>query len=46
MIVLEFRVDFVVRVVAELSEHELEVDAHVRVVVERHLLTFLDEEHD
>lgn len=43
---LMFIFDFVITKVLELTENESEEDRHVRVVVERHRHSFLDEEHD
>ena len=46
LVVSKLRLDLVVGIVAELSEHELEVDAHVGMVMQRHLLTLFDEKED
>mmetsp|Transcript_5088 Transcript_5088/g.7735 ORF Transcript_5088/g.7735 Transcript_5088/m.7735 type:complete len:248 (-) Transcript_5088:80-823(-) len=44
LVVLEFLIDLVELVVAELAKHQLEVHAHVRVVVQGHHGSLLDEE--
>ena len=44
LVVLVFRVQLVIGCVGQLPEHEFEIDAHVRVVVERHHGALLDEE--
>ena len=46
LVVSKLRFDLVIGVVTELAEHELEVDAHVGMVMQRHLLTLFDEEED
>lgn len=46
LIVAVFGVDLVKLLVLQGAEHELEVDRHVRVVVQRHDSALLDEEHD
>lgn len=44
VVVLEFVAELVVGIVLELTEDDAEEDAHVRVVVERHASSLLDEE--
>ena len=44
MVILEFRVQFIIGSVGQLPEHELEIDAHIGVVMQRHHCALLNEE--
>ena len=46
LVILIFVADFIEGRVVELTEHQLEVNRHVRVVVERHNGAFFDKEED
>ena len=46
LVVAVFRLDLVVLLIFQSTEHELEVDRHIGVVVQGHLRALLDEEHD
>ena len=44
LVILILFIDFVIALVLELAEHHPEEHAHVGMIMQRHLLTFLDEE--
>ena len=44
MVILEFRVQFIIGSVSQLPKHELEIDAHIGVVMQWHHCALLNEE--